>query len=153
MLVCGNVATASVDSDDVSADQLRRIGDLAQGYGVRIAFEALAWGRFVDDYRRSWRIVGSPTIRPPVGLCLDSFHVLSGGHPGEGNFDLPGFDFVELEAEDTSEVEVLLGQLGFTARGRHRSRTVVRRRGGSRRNRVLLGGRARRRPAPPRPAG
>ena len=31
--------------------------DLARAYGVRVAFEALAWGRFVDDYRRSWRIV------------------------------------------------------------------------------------------------
>ena len=26
-------------------------------YGIRVAFEALAWGRFVDDYRRAWRIV------------------------------------------------------------------------------------------------
>ena len=35
-----------------------------------------------------------------------------------------GFDFVELKAEDTSEVEVLLGQLGFTPRGRHRTKPV-----------------------------
>lgn len=44
VLVCSNVATATVDSDEVSADQLRRIGDIAAGYGIRIAFEALAWG-------------------------------------------------------------------------------------------------------------
>jgi 4-hydroxyphenylpyruvate dioxygenase len=35
-----------------------------------------------------------------------------------------GFDFVELKAEDTSEIEVLLGQLGFTPRGRHRTKPV-----------------------------
>ncbi|MDF2825201.1 MAG: 4-hydroxyphenylpyruvate dioxygenase, partial [Mycobacterium sp.] len=35
-----------------------------------------------------------------------------------------GFDFVELKAEDTSEVEVLLEQLGFTPRGRHRTKPV-----------------------------
>ncbi len=29
VLVCSNVATATVDSDEVSADQLRRLGDLA----------------------------------------------------------------------------------------------------------------------------
>ena len=34
------------------------------------------------------------------------------------------FDFVELKAEDTSEVEVLLAQLGFTMRGRHRTKPV-----------------------------
>jgi len=31
-------------------------------------------------------------------------------------------DFVEVRAEDTGEVDVLLGQLGFTFRGRHRSK-------------------------------
>ncbi|CAN7290955.1 bifunctional sugar phosphate isomerase/epimerase/4-hydroxyphenylpyruvate dioxygenase family protein [Mycolicibacterium frederiksbergense] len=219
VLVCSNVATATVDSDEVSADQLRRIGDIAQARGIRIAFEALAWGRFVDDYRRAWRIV-QLADHPNVGVCLDSFHVLSRRHdpsaieqipgdkifylqladapalsmdvlswsrhhrlfPGEGSFDLAafarhtlaagydgpwslevfndtfrqtdpghtavhalrslrwlgdqvlhtltdakpptGFDFVEIKAEDTSEVEVLLGQLGFTPRGKHRTKPV-----------------------------
>jgi len=230
VLVCSNVATATIDSDEHSAEQLRRLGDVALGYGVKIAFEALAWGRFVDDYRRAWRIV-EIADHPAVGVCLDSFHVLSRGHdpaaiedipgdkifylqladapalsmdvlswsrhhrlfPGEGDFDLPtfvahvlatgfdgplslevfndtfrqtdpdrtavhalrslvwlqdkvaalpgaigdpmltpvtdakppvGFDFVELKAEDTSEVEMLLEQLGFTARGRHRTKPV-----------------------------
>lgn len=79
VLVCSNVATATIDSDEVSAGQLRRIGDLAGGYGIGIAFEALAWGRFVDDYRRAWRIV-ELADHPAVGICLDSFHVLSRGH-------------------------------------------------------------------------
>ena len=35
-----------------------------------------------------------------------------------------GFDFVEVKAEDTSEVEVLLEQLGFTPSGRHRTKPV-----------------------------
>jgi 4-hydroxyphenylpyruvate dioxygenase len=230
VLVCSNVATATVDSDEHSADQLRRLGDVALRYDVKVAFEALAWGRFVDDYRRAWRIA-ELADHPAVGVCLDSFHVLSRGHdpaaieqipgdkifylqladapalsmdvlswsrhhrlfPGEGAFDLPsfvshvlktgfdgplslevfndtfrqtdpdrtavhalrslvwlqdkvaalpgstpdtrltpvvdakppvGFDFVELKAEDTSDVEVLLDQLGFTSRGRHRTKPV-----------------------------
>jgi 4-hydroxyphenylpyruvate dioxygenase len=219
VLVCSNVATATIDSDEVSAQQLRQVGEVAAGYGVRIAFEALAWGRFIDDYRRAWRVV-ELAAHPNVGVCLDSFHVLSRGHdpsqiedipgdkifylqladapalsmdvlswsrhhrlfPGEGSFDLAGFvrhtlaagytgplslevfndtfrqtdpghtavhalrslvwlddqvahtlteakpptgfDFVEIKAEDTSEVEVLLTQLGFTPRGRHRTKPV-----------------------------
>jgi 4-hydroxyphenylpyruvate dioxygenase len=35
-----------------------------------------------------------------------------------------GFDFVEIKAEDTSEVEVLLQQVGFTPGGRHRTKPV-----------------------------
>ena len=230
MLVCSNVGTATVDDDDVSAEQLRRLGDEAAAYGVRLAYEALAWGRFVDDYRRAWRIV-ERADHPAVGTCLDSFHILSRGHdpaaieripgdkiffvqladapaltmdvlswsrhhrlfPGEGTFDLaafvghcleagyagpislevfndtfrqtdvvrtaqqakrsltwladrvahlPGgrrpedpvplpevdqpvaFDFVEVKAEDTGDVDVLLRQLGFTYRGRHRNKQV-----------------------------
>jgi 4-hydroxyphenylpyruvate dioxygenase len=230
ILVCSNVATATLDSDEESAAQLRRLGDLAQTYGIRVAFEALAWGRFIDDYRRSWRVV-ELADHPSVGLCLDSFHVLSRGHdpaaiadipgdkifylqladapalsmdvlswsrhhrlfPGEGSFDLAtfvshvlstgfdgplslevfndtfrqtdpartavhaqrslvwlqdkvaalhrstgrailrdvadakppnGFDFVEVKAEDTSDVEILLEQLGFTHGGRHRTKPV-----------------------------
>ena len=79
VLVCSNVATATVDDDAVSADQLRRLGDEAQAHGVRIAYEALAWGRYVDDYRRAWRIV-ERADHPAVGVCLDSFHILSRGH-------------------------------------------------------------------------
>lgn len=218
MLVCSNVGTTTIDDDEVSASQLRRLGDAAAEAGLRLAYEALAWGRYVDDYRRSWRIV-ELADHPAVGLCLDSFHILSRGHdpaaieeipgskifflqladapaltmdvlswsrhhrlfPGEGAFDLgafvghvlragydgplslevfndvfrqtdvvrtarqarrsltwledlvetrrlpavaepAGFDFVEVRAEDTGEADVLLGQLGFTFRGRHRSK-------------------------------
>jgi 4-hydroxyphenylpyruvate dioxygenase len=229
VLVCSNVATATVDSDEVSAAQLRQLGDLAQRYGIRVAFEALAWGRYIDDYRRSWRVV-EIADHPSVGLCLDSFHILSRGHdpsqiekipaekifflqmadapalsmdvlswsrhhrlfPGEGSFDLAaflahvlragytgplslevfndtfrqtdvgrtavhalrslvwledqagrelqaddvdlvrlsdarppvGFDFVEVKAEDTSEYDAILGQLGFSFRGQHRTKPV-----------------------------
>ena len=231
MLVCSNVATATIDDDEVSASQLRRLGEEAAAHGVRIAYEALAWGRFVDDYRRAWRIV-ELADHDAVGTCLDSFHILSRGHdpsaieeipgskifflqladaplltmdvlswsrhhrlfPGEGAFDLgafvahvlragydgplslevfndifrqtdvartarqarrsltwvedivasqpdshwdlrsdsptrlppvaepSAFDFVEVRADDTGDVDVLLGQLGFTFRGRHRSK-------------------------------
>src|SRR5690242_19272684 len=54
VLCCSNVATATVVDEEVSASQLRRLGELAQAYGIRIAFEALAWGRCIDDYRRAW---------------------------------------------------------------------------------------------------
>ena len=89
ILVCSNVATATIDSDEVSAEQLRRLGDLAASYGVRIAFEALAWGRYVDDYRRAWRIV-ELADHPAVGTCLDSFHILSRGHDPAGDRGDPG---------------------------------------------------------------
>ncbi len=76
MLVCSNVGTATIDDDAVAADQLRRLGDLAQRHGIRLAYEALAWGRYVNTYRHAYRIV-ELADHPAVGTCLDSFHILS----------------------------------------------------------------------------
>ncbi|MDQ1128525.1 bifunctional sugar phosphate isomerase/epimerase/4-hydroxyphenylpyruvate dioxygenase family protein [Microbacterium sp. SORGH_AS_0888] len=99
VLCCSNVATATIDDDAVSAAQLRTLGELAAGYGVRIAYEALAWGRFVDDYRRAWRIV-QQADHPAVGVCLDSFHVLSRGHDPAGIADIPGERILFLQLAD-----------------------------------------------------
>ncbi len=105
MLVCSNVATASVDDDEVSAAQLRRLGDLAAEHGVRIAYEALAWGRFVDDYRRSWRIV-ELADHEAVGLCLDSFHILSRGHDPAAIEDVPGAKIFFLQLADAPDLSL-----------------------------------------------
>jgi 4-hydroxyphenylpyruvate dioxygenase len=108
VLVCSNVATATVDSDQVSAEQLRRLGDLAAPYGIRVAFEALAWGRYVDDYRRSLRIA-QLADHEAVGVCLDSFHILSRGHDPAAIEGIPGekIFFVQLADAPALTMDVL----------------------------------------------
>ncbi|QIM17762.1 sugar phosphate isomerase/epimerase and 4-hydroxyphenylpyruvate domain-containing protein [Leucobacter coleopterorum] len=83
MLLCSNVATATVAEPEVAAEQLGRLADLAAEYGISIAYEALAWGKYVSDYRDAWRIV-ELADRANLGICLDSFHVLSRGHDPSG---------------------------------------------------------------------
>ena len=89
MLVCANVATATVDDDAVAVSQLRALGDLAESYGVRIAYEALAWSTYVSTYERSWEIVQA-VDHPYVGLCLDSFHIMSAGSTLDAISTIPG---------------------------------------------------------------
>ncbi|NLB47440.1 MAG: sugar phosphate isomerase/epimerase and 4-hydroxyphenylpyruvate domain-containing protein [Microbacteriaceae bacterium] len=79
ILLCSNVATATIADHEVAAEQLGQLADLASEYGISIAYEALAWGRYVSDYRDAWKIV-QLADRPNLGVCLDSFHVLSRGH-------------------------------------------------------------------------
>jgi 4-hydroxyphenylpyruvate dioxygenase len=105
MLVCSNVGTATVDDDEVSASQLRRLGDEAQAHGVRLAFEALAWGRFIDDYRRAWRVT-QLADHPAVGVCLDSFHVLSRGHDPAAIEGIPGEKIFFLQLADASPLSM-----------------------------------------------
>jgi len=76
LLVCSNVSPASIDDDALAAEQLRLLAERAAEHGIRIAYEALAWGRHVSDYLHSWRIVRAAD-HPNLGLCLDSFHILA----------------------------------------------------------------------------
>lgn len=76
ILVCSNVATASIDSDDLRAEQLGRLATLAGDHGVKVAYEALAWGKYVSDYEHAHKLVEA-VDHPNLGTCLDSFHILS----------------------------------------------------------------------------
>jgi len=76
ILVCSNVATATIDSDDLRTEQLGQLAALAGDHGVKVAYEALAWGKFVSDYEHAHRLVEA-VDHPSLGTCLDSFHILS----------------------------------------------------------------------------
>jgi len=76
ILVCSNVATATIDDDAVRAEQLAQLANLAGDHGVKVAYEALAWGKYVNDYEHACRLV-EMVDHPNLGTCLDSFHILS----------------------------------------------------------------------------
>lgn len=78
LLVCSSVHPDSVDDDDLAAEHLHLLSERAADHGVRIAYEALAWGRHVSTFDRAWRIVRRAG-HPNLGLCLDTFHILSRG--------------------------------------------------------------------------
>ena len=105
MLVCSNVATATVDDDAVAAAQLRRMGELAAHYGIRLAYEALAWGRFVSDFEHAWRIV-EMADHPNVGTCLDSFHILSRRWDPEAIEKIPAEKIFFVQLADAPELSM-----------------------------------------------
>lgn len=76
ILVCSNVATTTIDDDGLRASQLTELAELAGDHGVKVAYEALAWGKYVNDYEHAYRLV-EMVDHPNFGTCLDSFHILS----------------------------------------------------------------------------
>lgn len=76
VLVCSNVATATIDDDGLRAAQLAELAELAGDHGVKVAYEALAWGKYVNDYEHAYKLV-EMVDHPNFGTCLDSFHILS----------------------------------------------------------------------------
>ena len=76
LMVCSNVSPDSIGGIDRAAEDFHALGERAAKRGLRVAFEALAWGRHINDYRDAWEVVRRAG-HPSVGLVLDSFHILS----------------------------------------------------------------------------
>jgi 4-hydroxyphenylpyruvate dioxygenase len=80
LLICSNVSPASLGGIDRAAADFRELGELAVSRGLRVGFEALAWGRHVSDYRDAWEIVRRADHKS-IGIILDSFHALAPAIP------------------------------------------------------------------------
>ncbi|MCC0024417.1 MAG: sugar phosphate isomerase/epimerase and 4-hydroxyphenylpyruvate domain-containing protein [Hyphomicrobiaceae bacterium] len=76
VLICSNVSPLSLGGIDRAADDFAELGELAAKHDVRVGYEALAWGRHINDHRDAWEIVRRAN-HPNVGLILDSFHTLA----------------------------------------------------------------------------
>src|SRR5436190_6317099 len=76
LMICSNVSPDSAGGIERAAADLHELGERAAKRDLRIAFEALAWGRHINDYRDAWEAVRRAD-HPAVGLVLDSFHILA----------------------------------------------------------------------------
>ena len=76
LLVCSNVSPEGLGGIDRAAADFNELGERARKRGLRVGFEALAWGRHINDYRDAWEVVRRAS-HPAVGLVLDSFHALA----------------------------------------------------------------------------
>jgi len=80
LLICSTTSAHADAEFDRQVADLRKLAMLAVPLGVRIAFEGLSWGRFVDDVPGAWALV-SAADRSNLGLAIDSFHMLAKDTP------------------------------------------------------------------------
>ncbi len=108
VLVCSNVNANVIADDGLIVDQLGELALLAEREGVRVGFEALAWGKYVNSYRHAWRLVDAVN-HPSLGLILDSFHTLSIDDPIDPIADIPGdrIAFVQIADAPLQKMDVL----------------------------------------------
>jgi 2-keto-myo-inositol isomerase len=71
------------------AEDLAMLGTLAALPGIRIAYGALSWGRWVNEYTSAWEAV-KLADHANVGLAIDSFHVVARGTSREPFDAIPG---------------------------------------------------------------
>ena len=76
LLVCSNVSPVSLGGIDRAAADFHELGERAAKRGLRVGFEALAWGRHINDYRDAWEVVRRADHKA-IGLVLDTFHTFA----------------------------------------------------------------------------
>lgn len=87
LLVCSSTSAHAGEDPGLLARDLRKLAMLAIPFNIRIAYEALSWGRIIKLYPQAWDII-ERADRANLGLALDSFHMLATG------FSLDGLDYV-----------------------------------------------------------
>lgn len=76
VLVCSNVSDVSLGGIDRAAADFHELGERAARRGLKVGYEALAWGKHIFDHRDAWEIVRRAD-HTSVGIVLDSFHSLA----------------------------------------------------------------------------
>ncbi|MGA7534746.1 MAG: TIM barrel protein [Pseudolabrys sp.] len=76
LFVCSSASPEMTGGVERFADDFALLGERAARRGMRVGYEALAWGRQIFDYRDAWEVVRRAN-RDNVGLLLDTFHIQS----------------------------------------------------------------------------
>ena len=76
ILICSNTSNISLGGVDRAAADFFELGEIAKDRSIKVGYEALAWGKYVNDHRDAWEIVRR-TNHDNIGIILDSFHTLS----------------------------------------------------------------------------
>ncbi|MFV0492408.1 MAG: bifunctional sugar phosphate isomerase/epimerase/4-hydroxyphenylpyruvate dioxygenase family protein [Pseudorhodobacter sp.] len=97
VLFCSSTHPATMGGIDRAAEDFAELGDIAAQRGIRVGYEALAWGRHINDHRDAWEVVRRAG-HPNIGVILDSFHTLGRGIDPETIRAIPGdrIFFVQL---------------------------------------------------------
>jgi sugar phosphate isomerase/epimerase len=78
LLACSSTSAHASGDEELLKKDLQKLALLAVPLDIRIAYEALSWGRHVNEYPQAWDIVQAAD-RSNLGVCLDSFHILANG--------------------------------------------------------------------------
>ncbi|WP_333826515.1 bifunctional sugar phosphate isomerase/epimerase/4-hydroxyphenylpyruvate dioxygenase family protein [Pararhodobacter sp.] len=105
VLVCSSVHPESMGGIDRLADDFAELGTIAAAQGLRVGFEALAWGRHINDHRDAWEVVRRAD-HPAVGLILDSFHTLGRGIAPDTIRAIPGDRIFFVQLADAPKIEM-----------------------------------------------
>lgn len=99
VVLCANTREDSNGDRTEALADLDRLGTLAAHHGCRVAYEPLAWARWMSDYRDAGALIAE-LDHPHVGLMLDSSHIAARGLDFEHVADLDPASIFCVEIAD-----------------------------------------------------
>jgi sugar phosphate isomerase/epimerase len=76
LLVCSSTSTHATGERSAVVADLRKLAMLAVPLGMKVAYEALSWGRHAHQLAQAWDLVEAAN-HANLGLCVDSYHALA----------------------------------------------------------------------------
>ena len=76
LLICSSTSVHASGDTQALVKDLRKLAMLAIPMGIKIAYEALSWGRVVNEFPQAWDIICQADM-PNLGLGFDSFHMFA----------------------------------------------------------------------------
>lgn len=105
VLICSTVHPQAMGGIDRAAADFHDLGTIAAEQGIRLGYEALCWGRHVNDHRDAWEVVRRAD-HPNVGLILDSFHTLARKIDPETIRRIPGDKVFFVQLADAPAIDM-----------------------------------------------
>jgi sugar phosphate isomerase/epimerase len=99
LLCCSSTSSHATSEAGSLVKDLQKLAMLAVPYGIRIAYEALSWGRHVNEFTQAWDLVAEAD-RANLGLAIDSFHILATGTSTERLEELVAGKIVLVQLAD-----------------------------------------------------
>ncbi len=76
LLACSSTSVHATGDTGALVRDLRKLAMLAIPMNIKVAYEALSWGRTVNEFPQAWEIVSQADM-PNLGLGFDSFHMFA----------------------------------------------------------------------------
>ena len=82
LLMCSSTSVHATGDTKALVRDLRKLAMLAIPMNIKIAYEALSWGRTANEFPQAWDIICEADM-PNLGLGFDSFHMFATNTPLE----------------------------------------------------------------------
>ena len=80
LLACSSTSVHASEDPQVLVRDLRKLAMLAIPMRIKVAYEALSWGRTVNQFPQAWDLIAQADM-PNLGLGFDAFHLLATNTP------------------------------------------------------------------------